>query len=42
MAPDSKTATYAALQLYVDTWRWQGVPFYLRSGKVLAHRRAAR
>jgi glucose-6-phosphate 1-dehydrogenase len=34
--PDSETATFAALQLYVDNWRWQGVPFYLRSGKDLA------
>ncbi len=32
---DSDTATYAALRLYVDNWRWQGVPFYLRSGKAL-------
>jgi len=31
----SSTATYAALQLFVDNWRWQGVPFYLRSGKNL-------
>ncbi len=36
VAPDSQTATYAALRLYVDNWRWQGVPFYLRSGKALA------
>ena len=35
VAPDSNTATYAALKLYVDNWRWQGVPFYLRSGKAL-------
>ncbi len=35
VAPDSDTATYAALRLYVDNWRWQGVPFYLRSGKAL-------
>ncbi|MEX0886154.1 MAG: glucose-6-phosphate dehydrogenase [Phycisphaeraceae bacterium] len=34
--PDSMTETYAALQLYIDTWRWSGVPFYLRSGKRLA------
>lgn len=27
------TATYAALKLFIDNWRWQGVPFYLRSGK---------
>jgi glucose-6-phosphate 1-dehydrogenase len=31
----SSTATFAALRLFVDNWRWQGVPFYLRSGKVL-------
>jgi glucose-6-phosphate 1-dehydrogenase len=35
VAPDSQTPTYAALQLHVDNWRWQGVPFYLRSGKSL-------
>ena len=35
VAPGSETATYAALQLHVDNWRWQGVPFYLRSGKAL-------
>ena len=33
--PDSTTAAYAALKLYVDNWRWQDVPFYLRSGKAL-------
>jgi glucose-6-phosphate 1-dehydrogenase len=38
VAPDSRTPTYAALKLYVDNWRWQGVPFYLRSGKRLAHK----
>jgi glucose-6-phosphate 1-dehydrogenase len=32
----STTATFAALRLYIDNWRWQGVPFYLRSGKSLA------
>ena len=31
----SKTPTYAALRLFVDNWRWQGVPFYLRSGKAM-------
>lgn len=36
VAPDSQTATYAALKLNIDNWRWQGVPFYLRSGKLLA------
>src|SRR6185436_11431982 len=35
VAPDSKTPTYAALKLYIDNWRWQGVPFYMRSGKAL-------
>jgi glucose-6-phosphate 1-dehydrogenase len=33
--PGSTTPTYAMLRLYVDNWRWQGVPFYLRSGKAL-------
>ncbi|MFN7209561.1 MAG: glucose-6-phosphate dehydrogenase, partial [Aggregatilineales bacterium] len=28
VAPDSQTPTYAALRLYIDNWRWQGVPFY--------------
>ena len=32
---DSSTETYAALKLYIDNWRWQGVPFYLRTGKRL-------
>jgi glucose-6-phosphate 1-dehydrogenase len=32
----SDTPTFAALKLYVDNWRWQGVPFYLRTGKSLA------
>jgi glucose-6-phosphate 1-dehydrogenase len=36
VAPDSHTETYAALKLLVDNWRWQGVPFYLRTGKRLA------
>jgi len=31
----SQTPTYAALKLYIDNWRWKGVPFYLRSGKAL-------
>jgi glucose-6-phosphate 1-dehydrogenase len=38
VAPDSKTETFAALRLRVDNWRWQGVPFYLRTGKRLARR----
>jgi glucose-6-phosphate 1-dehydrogenase len=33
--PNSTTPTYAALKLQIDNWRWQGVPFYLRSGKRL-------
>ncbi|MFP6612022.1 MAG: glucose-6-phosphate dehydrogenase, partial [Pirellulales bacterium] len=36
--PDSQTATFAALRLSVDNWRWQGVPFYLRSGKAMSCR----
>lgn len=36
--PDSNTATYAALKLYCDNWRWKGVPFYLRSGKGMSCR----
>ncbi len=31
--PDSQTDTFAAVKLLVDNWRWQGVPFYLRTGK---------
>jgi len=30
---DSQTATFAAVKFWIDNWRWQGVPFYLRSGK---------
>lgn len=33
--PDSNTETFTALKLFVDNWRWQDVPFYLRSGKRL-------
>ncbi len=32
---NSRTPTYAAIKLFVDNWRWQGVPFYLRSGKAM-------
>jgi len=35
VSPRSKTETFAALKLFVDNWRWQGVPFYLRTGKRL-------
>jgi glucose-6-phosphate 1-dehydrogenase len=38
VAPDSCTETYAALKLWVDNWRWAGVPFYLRTGKRLSVR----
>jgi glucose-6-phosphate 1-dehydrogenase len=38
VAPDSHTATYAAMRLEIDDWRWQGVPFFLRAGKGLAER----
>lgn len=34
----SRTATFAAIQLCIDNWRWQGVPFYLRSGKAMSCR----
>jgi glucose-6-phosphate 1-dehydrogenase len=36
--PDSKTGTYVAIRLTLDTWRWAGVPFYLRTGKRLPKR----
>ena len=35
VAPDSQVETFAALRLYIDTWRWAGVPFYIRAGKCL-------
>ena len=38
VAPDSQTETYAALRLFVDNWRWAGVPFYIRAGKRLPKR----
>jgi len=34
--PDSQTETFVALKLFLDNWRWQDVPFYLRTGKRLA------
>lgn len=36
--PDSNTATYVAIRHYIDNWRWQGVPFYLRTGKAMARK----
>ena len=38
VARDSNTETYAAVKLFVDNWRWAGIPFYLRSGKRLARK----
>ncbi len=38
VASDSQTPTYAAMRFMIDSWRWQGVPFYLRAGKKLAER----
>jgi glucose-6-phosphate 1-dehydrogenase len=38
VAPDSITETYVAARLFINNWRWAGVPFYLRSGKRLPHR----
>jgi glucose-6-phosphate 1-dehydrogenase len=38
VSPDSTTETFVALKLYVDTWRWAGVPFYLRTGKAMQAR----
>jgi glucose-6-phosphate 1-dehydrogenase len=35
VAPDSRVETYAALVLHIDSWRWSGVPFYMRAGKRL-------
>lgn len=38
VAPDSTTETYMAARLFINNWRWAGVPFYLRSGKRLPRR----
>jgi glucose-6-phosphate 1-dehydrogenase len=38
VAPDSQTETYVALKLGIESWRWAGVPFYLRTGKALGTR----
>jgi glucose-6-phosphate 1-dehydrogenase len=35
VAPDSQVETFAALELEIDSWRWKGVPFYIRAGKCL-------
>jgi glucose-6-phosphate 1-dehydrogenase len=39
VAPDSKVETLAALEVFIDSWRWSGVPFYLRTGKAMAEGR---
>ena len=39
VADDSKVETFAALEVWVDTWRWSGIPFYLRTGKAMAEGR---
>jgi glucose-6-phosphate 1-dehydrogenase len=39
VAPGSDTETFVAVECFVDNWRWEGVPFYLRSGKRLAESR---
>ncbi|MET3230868.1 UNVERIFIED_ORG: glucose-6-phosphate 1-dehydrogenase [Burkholderia sp. 1263] len=39
VAPNSTTETYAAARVFIENWRWAGVPFYLRTGKRLAARR---
>ena len=36
--PDSRTETYVAMKLFIDNWRWSGVPFYIRTGKRLPTR----
>lgn len=36
--PDSRTETYVALKFFIDNWRWNGVPFYIRTGKYLPTR----
>jgi glucose-6-phosphate 1-dehydrogenase len=38
VAPDSRTPTFVGVKLSIDSWRWQGVPFYLRTGKRLPRR----
>lgn len=38
IAPDSRTETFLALRLFIDNWRWAGVPFYLRTGKRMPKR----
>jgi len=35
VAPDSQTETFVALRLHINSWRWQGIPFFIRAGKCL-------
>lgn len=39
VSPESATPTFAAMKVYIDNWRWQGVPFYITSGKRMASKR---
>ncbi|TDW44598.1 glucose-6-phosphate 1-dehydrogenase [Flavobacterium sp. 270] len=41
IAPDSTTETYVAMKIYLDNWRWQGVPFYLRTGKRMQEKQSS-
>lgn len=41
VSPSSNTETYVALQVFIDNWRWAGVPFFLRTGKRLPKRASA-
>ena len=38
VAPDSDVETYAAMRLFIDSWRWGGVPFYIRAGQAASRR----
>ena len=38
VAPDSRTETFVAMKFFIDNWRWAGVPFYIRTGKMLPTR----
>jgi len=38
VAADSRTETFVAMRLHIDNWRWDGVPFYIRSGKRMSTR----
>jgi glucose-6-phosphate 1-dehydrogenase len=38
VAPNSRTETFVAIRLEIDSWRWQGVPFFIRTGKRMAQR----